>query len=103
MNTTSGKIVEVGQVKKVGQKNFPVQDIVIESTENNWTEYTPLTMKGDKLTEREWNVGDFVEVEFKVGGRKWDGPNGTKYFASVYVTRVVRHDLAGPSNQSSPF
>jgi len=84
-----GTLAVIGDITKVSEK-FTKRSFVLideESKYNNTIEFQ-LTQDNVYLIDG-YNVGDVVDVEFKLSGRKWDSPKGeTKYFNTLEVSSI---------------
>ena len=46
------------------------------------------------------NVGDAVKIQFTIDGRKWDGPNGVRYFTDLTGWKI--EVLGGDGTSTEP-
>lgn len=79
----TGKIHFVGALKTVSEK-FKSKDVVL-LTDEKYPQYITIQLTQDKtglLTEN--NIGEIVEVNINLRGRKWESPTGEiKYFNTI--------------------
>jgi hypothetical protein len=84
----------IDQTKTFGQKGFRKRTVVLEQDSGRFTNYIPLEFTQDGCDRvDQLNVGDDVEIEFRLTGRKWqrDAASEVKYFLNAEATnyRVV--------------
>ena len=48
------------------------------------------------------NVGDPVKIQFTIDGRKWDGPNGVRYFTDLTGWKIEVLNGNGTSTEPVP-
>jgi single-stranded DNA-binding protein len=100
-----GKVVSVGETKEFGSNGFRKREVVIDTTKNEaYPSPVPVTFKKDDCDRADTlNVGDVVSVEGFLEGRKWDGPNGVRYFVDVVAKSVmVEQKSATAANAEDP-
>lgn len=70
---------------KVFDSGFQKRDVIVDLSDNpQYPSPVPFTFKKDRVALlTPVKVGDQVTVKFSVDGRKWDGPNGTRYFTDL--------------------
>ncbi len=76
----------VDQTKTFGQKGFRKRLVVLEQDNGRFTNYIPLEFTQDGCDRADQlKVGDEVEVEFRLSGRKWqrDAGSEVKYFLNA--------------------
>jgi hypothetical protein len=103
--TVSGTIHSIFETKSVGAKGFQKREFVIQ-TEEKFPQLLSLEATGDRTQLLDsYRVGDTVSVAVNLKGRKWDGPNGTKFFNTIEAWKIDRVGAAkgesAPSNSSS--
>ena len=82
----SGKIHLVEETKTYGQKGFQKRLVVLEQQDGRFSNFIPLEFTRDACSiADDMNVGDEVEVSYKLSGRKWqrDPQSEVKYFLSA--------------------
>ena len=91
-----GKVVAVGEIKEFGSNGFRKCEAVIDTTKNEaYPSPVPVTFKKDDCDKAgALGVGDVVSVEGFIEGRKWDGPNGVRYFVDVVAKSVMVEERA---------
>ena len=85
-NTVTGKVHVVEETKTFGQKGFRKRIVVLEKDDGRFTSHIPLEFIQDGCdTVNDLKPGDEVEVQFTLGGRKWqrDAASEVKYFLSA--------------------
>ena len=83
----TGVVEVVGETKAVGQNGFTKRDLVVGNdvdSQNRYPNPVLFTFKKDRcgLVDAV-KQGDRVKVQFTIDGRRWDGPNGTRYFTDL--------------------
>lgn len=91
-----GKVVSVGETKEFGSNGFRKREVVVDTTKNEaYPSPVPVTLKKDDCAmAATLNVGDVISVEGFIEGRKWDGPNGTRYFVDIVAKSVIVEERA---------
>ena len=82
----SGVIHLIDETKTYGQKGFRKRLLVLEQENGSFTNYIPIDFIKDGCdTVDELNVGDEIEVTYRLSGRKWqrDEQSEVKYFLSA--------------------
>lgn len=89
----SGKIRGVihflGKTETFGDKGFKKRTMVLEQEKGSFTNYIPIEFTRDACDGAdELQEGDEVEVNYQLGGRKWqkDEASPVRYFLSAEVT-----------------
>jgi len=79
-----GVVVALAETK-VFDSGFQKREVIVDLSDNpQYQSPVPFTFKKDRVNLlTPVKVGDQVTVKFSVDGRKWDGPNGTKYFTDL--------------------
>ena len=81
-----GVVQVVEETKTYGQKGFQKRLVVLEQNDGRFTNLIPLEFLRDNCSAADdLNIGDDVEVSYKLSGRKWQrDPNSeVKYFLSA--------------------
>lgn len=76
----------IDETKSYGQKGFRKRLVVLEQDKGRFTNFVPLEFIQDGCDSADQlNVGDEVEIEYRLSGRKWQrDPNSeVKYFLSA--------------------
>lgn len=88
----TGKIISIGETQKVGEKQFPIREFVLE-TEENYPQKLPIRVTGDKVTELDgYSVGQSLTVKINLKGREWKG----KYFVNIEAWNINAADQGNP-------
>jgi hypothetical protein len=106
--TIRGTIHLIDETKTYGQKGFRKRMVVLETDQGRFTNYIPLDFIQDGCDSvDELNVGDQVEIAYRLSGRKWqkDAASEVKYFLSAEATgfKVLKGGTpAGQYDNSEP-
>jgi hypothetical protein len=82
----SGIVHLIEETKTYGQKGFRKRLVVLEQEKGSFTNYVPIEFVRDSCDAvDEMNVGDEVEVMYRLSGRRWqrDEASEVKYFLSA--------------------
>lgn len=96
-----GKVHLIEETKTYGQKGFRKRLLVLEQDDERFTNYVPIDFIQDACdTLDDLNVGDEVEVTYRLSGRKWqkDSRSEVKFFLNA---EAIRYERLG-SAPSSP-
>lgn len=75
------RIIKINATEEKGAKNFKVRKVVFAWKENNNEQYLTVDVLGDNTDMFvNYNEQEDVDLSFAIGGRKWDSPEGEKYF-----------------------
>ena len=104
-STIRGKVHFIDETKTYGQKGFRKRQVVIEQDTGRFTNYLPFDFiqEGCDAAD-ELNVGDEVEIAYRLSGRKWqkDPRSEVKYFVSLEAMRFQKLGAAGSRASDSP-
>ncbi len=105
--TVRGTVHLIEPTKTYGQKGFRKRVVVLENDNGRFTNYIPVEFTNDSCeTADELNVGDVIEVDYKLNGRKWqrDADSEVKFFlnAEAFFFRVVMIGDIGDQNLTPP-
>ena len=81
-----GTVHVVEETKTYGQNGFRKRLVVLEQKSARFTNYVPFEFTGDKCElADQLNVGDEVEVTYRLNGRKWqkDSHSEVKFFLNA--------------------
>lgn len=87
--TVRGIVHLIEETKTFGQKGFRKRLVVLEQDKGKFTNYIPLEFVQDGCDAvDELNVGDEIDVPFRLSGRKWqrDANSEVKFFLSAEAT-----------------
>lgn len=84
-----GTVIHVGAVETVGAKGFQKRMFVVQ-TDEKYPQEIPIELAGEEKVKLgdTLTVGDVVTVSVNLKGRKWNGPNGVKWFGSTEAWRI---------------
>ena len=100
-----GNIHLIEETKTYGQKGFRKRLVVLEQDNGRFTNFIPVDFVQDGCdTVDELNVGDEVEVNYRLSGRKWqrDANSEVKFFLNAEATGFKVIKKAGESEAASP-
>ncbi len=104
--TVRGKVHLIEETKTFGQKGFRKRLVVLEQDKGKFTNYVPLEFVQDGCDAvDELNVGDEIDVPFRLSGRKWqrDPQSEVKFFLSAEATGFKIVGAAGKSGGRGPL
>jgi len=107
-NTVRGEVHFVDETKTFGEKGFQKRLLVLTQPDGKFQQFIPVEfIREDCAAADTLNVGDEVEVDYRLTGRRWqkDPSSEIKYFlgAEVQSFRVVSSDPpAAPAPAASP-
>ena len=84
-----GVVHVIEETKTFGQKGFRKRLVVLEQDTGRFTNYLPIEFIRDDCDSIDsLNVGDEIEVSYRLSGRKWqrDANSEVKYFLSAEAT-----------------
>lgn len=82
----SGVIHLIEETKTYGSKGFRKRLVVLEQDKGSFTNYIPVEFTRDGCDSvDDLNVGDEVEIAYRLSGRRWqkDEKSEAKYFVNV--------------------
>ena len=101
-----GIVHHIDSTKTYGQNGFRKRLVVLEQDSSRFTNYVPVEFIQDACdTVDELNVGDDVEITYRLSGRKWqkDQNSEVKYFlnAEALSFKVMSGASSSSDKQSS--
>lgn len=100
-----GIVHVIEETKTYGQKGFRKRLVVLEQDNERFTNYIPVEFTNDNCdTVDGLNVGDDVEIDYRLNGRKWqkDPSSEVKYFLNAEGMRFqVMGAKAGGDQQQA--
>jgi hypothetical protein len=84
--TVSGAVHLIEETKTYGKKGFRKRLVVLEQEKGSFTNYIPVEFIKDSCdTVDDLNVGDEVEIRYRLSGRRWqkDASSEPRYFLSA--------------------
>ncbi|MCG8340921.1 MAG: DUF3127 domain-containing protein [Cytophagales bacterium] len=98
----TGKLLEVKDIQQISD-TFKKREFIVEYAENpNYPEYLVFELIQERCNLIDpLKVGQEIEVNFNLRGRKWINPEGvTKYFISLQAWRLeAMSNLEATSNE----
>ena len=88
----------IEETKTYGQKGFRKRLVVLEQDKQKFVNYVPLEFTNDSCDEVDsLNVGDEIEVVFRLNGRKWqkDPRSEVKFFLNAEAMNLKVLDGKG--------
>lgn len=85
-STVIGNVHVVEETKTYGANGFRKRVVVLEQDNDRFTSYIPIEFLKDDCDKLDGlSVGDYVEIEYRLGGRRWqrDAESEVKYFLSA--------------------
>ena len=92
----SGKVLEVGETQTFSS-GFQKRTVIVEASRDAAKFSNPIevTLKKESCEQGDaLHVGDSVDVEGFVDGRRRDGPNGVRHFIDLSVKSLIITDRA---------
>ena len=101
-----GVVEEVGETKSFGANNFTKRELIVGNdvdTQSRYPNPVLFTFKRENCSMLDAvKKGDRVNVHFVIDGRRWDGPNGVRYFTDLTGLRIDVLNADGSSTQPLP-
>lgn len=83
-----GTVTHIGDTQTIGGKGFQKRCFVLK-TEDQYPQELEIEATKERIQQLDsMNIGDVVTAAVNLKGRRWDGPQGTKYFVSLEVWRL---------------
>ena len=102
----TGVVELVGETKAFGTNGFTKRDLVVGNDVDSMNKYpNPVlfTFKKDRCALCDnIKVNDRVKAQFTIDGRRWDGPNGTRYFTDLTGWKIDVLNSDGGSVEPVP-
>ena len=102
----TGVVEFIGETKAVGSNGFTKRDFVVGNdvdSQNRYPNPVLFTFKKDRCSLCDAaKVGQRVKVQFTVDGRRWDGPNGVRYFVDLTGWKIEILNADGTSTEPVP-
>jgi hypothetical protein len=103
--TVRGTVHLIEETKTYGQKGFRKRLVVLEQDKGRFINYIPLEFVQDNCeTADELNVGDEIQVAFRLNGRKWqrDENSEVKFFLNAEALEFKVLKPGAESDDSPP-
>lgn len=104
-STVRGKVHLIEETKTYGQKGFRKRLVVLEQDNERFTNYIPLEFLHEGCDSvDELNVGDEVEVVYRLSGRRWqrDEHSEVKFFLNAEGSSFKVLNQPGGQDEGSP-
>lgn len=102
----TGVVEMVGETKSFGANGFTKRELVLGNDVDSPSKYpNPIlfTFKKDRCSLCDTvKVGDRVKITFTIDGRRWDGPQGTRYFTDLTGWKIEMVNADGSSTEPVP-
>ncbi len=101
----TGVVEVIGDVQTF-QSGFTKRDVVVGNdvdSQNKYPNPVLFTFKKDRCTLVDAvKKGDRVKIQFTIDGRRWDGPNGTRYFTDLTGWKIEVLNADGTATEPVP-
>ena len=101
-----GVVEEVGETKSFGANGFTKRELIVGNDVDSTNKYpNPVlfTFKKDNCNLLDSvKKGDRVNIRFSIDGRRWDGPNGVRYFTDLTGWKIDVINADGSSTEPVP-
>lgn len=104
-STVRGKVHLIEDTKTYGQKGFRKRLVVLEQDNERFTNYIPLEFLHEGCDSvDELNVGDEVEVVYRLSGRRWqrDEHSEVKFFLNAEATSFKLQNQSDSHGETAP-
>ena len=102
----TGVVEVVGETKAFGTNGFTKRELVVGNdvdSQNKYPNPVLFTFKKDRCTLVDAvKKGDRVKIQFTIDGRRWDGPNGTRYFTDLTGWKIEVLNADGTATEPVP-
>lgn len=99
----TGVVEVIGETKSFGANGFTKRDLVVGNdvdSPNKYPNPVLFTFKKDRCSLVDAvKQGDRVKVQFTIDGRRWDGPNGVRYFTDLTGWKIDVLNADGTSTE----
>lgn len=91
--TVEGTVVAVQEERVRYDGSYWKREVVIDIGHDGSEEPLPIVFElEDADLAAGLREGERVTVGYELHGRRWNGPKGTRYFATLVGRRLTRHD-----------
>lgn len=101
-----GVVELIGETKAFGQNGFTKRDLVVGNdvdSPNKYPNPVLFTFKKERCALCDTvQKGDRVMIHFSIDGRRWDGPNGTRYFTDLTGLKLEKINGDGTTTEPMP-
>ena len=102
----TGVVEVIGETKAFGTNGFTKRELVVGNdvdSQNKYPNPVLFTFKKDRCSLVDAvKQGDRVKVQFTIDGRRWDGPNGTRYFTDLTGWKIDVLNADGTATEPVP-
>ena len=102
----TGVVEVIGETKAFGTNGFTKRELVVGNdvdSQNKYPNPVLFTFKKDRCALVDSvKKGDRVKVQFTIDGRRWDGPNGTRYFTDLTGWKIDVLNADGTATEPVP-
>ena len=102
----TGVVEVIGETKAFGTNGFTKRELVVGNdvdSQNKYPNPVLFTFKKDRCSLVDAvKKGDRVKVQFTIDGRRWDGPNGTRYFTDLTGWKIDVLNADGTATEPVP-
>lgn len=86
-----GEVYDILDLKTIGDKGFRIRPVILKTVTGGWTDHVQFDCVYDAADQTEsLNKGDLIEVEFTIGGRRWENHSKeVKYFNKLEVKKIT--------------
>ena len=102
----TGVVEVIGETKAFGTNGFTKRELVVGNdvdSQNKYPNPVLFTFKKERCSLVDAvKKGDRVKVQFTIDGRRWDGPNGTRYFTDLTGWKIDVLNADGTATEPVP-
>ena len=102
----TGVVEVIGETKAFGANGFTKRELVVGNdvdSPNKYPNPVLFTFKKERCSLVEAvKQGDSAKVQFTIAGRRWDGPNGTRYFTDLTGWKIDVLNADGTATEPVP-
>ena len=102
----TGVVEVIGETKAFGANGFTKRELVVGNdvdSPNKYPNPVLFTFKKERCSLVDAvKQGDRVKVQFTIDGRRWDGPNGTRYFTDLTGWKIDVLNADGTATEPIP-
>lgn len=101
-----GVVEEIGETKSFGTNGFTKRELIVGNdvdATNKYPNPVLFTFKKERCALCDAvKKGDRVKVQFAIDGRRWDGPNGVRYFTDLTGLKIDKLNDNGTATEVVP-
>ena len=102
----TGVVEVIGETKAFGANGFTKRELVVGNdvdSPNKYPNPVLFTFKKERCSLVDAvKQGDRVKIQFTIDGRRWDGPNGTRYFTDLTGWKIDVLNADGTATEPVP-